>query len=50
MKNSEHHQRIKPKQDYDTLTTTTITKVEPTLDKLKEARAIDDEDGRYNQT
>ena len=49
MKDSEHHQRIKHKRGYDTLTTTTITKVESTLDTLKEARVIHDEAGRYNQ-
>ena len=39
----------KPEQDYDTfITTTTITKVESTLDKLKEARAINDEARRDN--
>ena len=48
MKDSEHRQRIKPEQGYDTLTTTTITKVESTLDKL-EARAVDAEAGRDNQ-
>jgi len=47
MKDSEHHQRIKPEQGYDTLTTTAITKLESTLDKL-EARVINDEAGRYN--
>ena len=40
---------LKPEQGYDTLTTTTITKVESTLDTLKEARVIHDEAGRYNQ-
>ena len=39
---------LKPEQGYDTLTTTTITKVESTLDTLKEARVIHDEAGRYN--
>jgi len=47
MKDSELHQRIKPERDYDT--PTTIMKVESTLDKLKEARVIHDEAGRYNQ-
>jgi len=47
MENSKHYQRIKPERDYDT--PTTITKVEPTLDTLKEARVIHDEAGRYNQ-
>ena len=32
----------------DTLTTTTITKIESTLDKSKEARVINNEAGRYN--
>jgi hypothetical protein len=49
MKNSEHYQRIKPDQDCDTLTTTTIQRLEPMLDKLKEAHVINDEAGRYNQ-
>jgi len=48
MKDSEHHQRIKPKQVYDTLTITAIPKVNSTLDKWKEARVINDEAGRYN--
>ena len=48
MKDLEHQERIKPEQGYDTLTTTTITTVESTLDKLKEARIINDEAGRYN--
>jgi len=48
MKNSEHHQRIKPMQDCDTLTTNAITTVESTLDKLKEAHAINVEAGRNN--
>ena len=39
---------MEPEQDYDTLTTTTITKVESTLDKRKEARAINTEAGRDN--
>ena len=38
--------KIKTEQDYDTLTTTTITMVKSTLDKLKETRVINDEDGR----
>ena len=46
MKDLEHHQRIKPEQGYDT--PTTITKVESKLEKLKEARVINDEAGRYN--
>ena len=48
MKDSEHHKRIRPEQGYDTLTATTITKVESTLDKLKEARVINNEVGRYD--
>jgi hypothetical protein len=48
MKDSKHHQRIKPEQGYDTLYTTTIAKVNSTLDKLKEACVIIDEAGRYN--
>ena len=40
---------LKPEQGYDTLTTTTNTKVESTLDTLKEARVSHDEAGRYNQ-
>jgi len=35
-------------QGCDTLTTTAITTVESTLDKLKEARVINNEAGRYN--
>ena len=50
MKDPEHHHKIKPEQGYDTLTTTTIMKVESTLDKLKETRAINVEAGRYNHT
>ena len=46
MKNSEHYHRIKPEQSYDT--PTTITKVESTLDKRKDTRAINVEAGRYN--
>ena len=37
-----------PEPHYDTLITTAITTVESTLDKLKETRVINDEDGRYN--
>ena len=48
MKDSKHHQRIKSEQGYDTLYTATITKVESTLDKLKDAHVINDEAGRYN--
>jgi len=48
MKDSKHHQRIKPEQGYDTFYTTTITKIESTLEKLKEARAINVEVGRNN--
>ena len=48
MKDLEHHQRIKPEPHGDTLTPTTITKVESTLDKLKEARVVNNEAGRYN--
>ena len=43
MKDPEHHHKIKPEQGYDTRTTTTITKVESTLDTLKEACVIHDE-------
>ena len=39
---------LKPEQGYDTLTTTTIMKVESTLDKLKEVHVVNDEAGRYN--
>ena len=48
MKDLEHHQRIKLELGYDTLTTTTITKVESTLDKLKDTRVVNNEAGRYN--
>ena len=48
MKNSAYHQGIKTEQGYDTLTTTTIMKVESTLDKLKETRVINNKTGRYN--
>ena len=41
MKDSELHQRIKPERDYDT--PTTITKVESTLDKRKDTRAVNNE-------
>ena len=41
--------RIKLEPHGDTITTTTITKVESTLDKLKEVRVIYNEAGRYNQ-
>ena len=40
MKDLEHHQRIKPEPHGDTLTTTTTTKVESTLDKLKDTRVV----------
>ena len=50
MKNSEHHKRIKPEQDCDTLTTNTIMKMELTLDKLKDAHVINDKAGRYSHT
>ena len=50
MKDPEHHHKIKPEQGYDTRTTTTITKVESTLDKLNEAPVINDKAGRYNNT
>ena len=40
--------KVKPEQGYDTLTTNAITTVESTLDKLKEARAINVEAGRNN--
>ena len=43
MKDLEHHQRIKLELGYDTLTTTTITKVESTLDKLKDTRVVNNE-------
>ena len=43
MKDLEHHQRIKLELDYDTLTTTTITKAESTLDKLKDTRVVNNE-------
>jgi len=49
MENSKHYQRIKLEPHGDTITTTAITMVKPTLDKLKEARVIHDEAGRYNQ-
>ena len=39
---------IKSQQGYDTLTTTTLTNVKSTLDKLKETRVIHDEARRYN--
>ena len=48
MENSKHYQRFKPKPHGDTLTTTAITMVESMLDKLKEARVINNEAGRYN--
>ena len=49
MKDSVHHRKkIKTEQDYDTLTTTTITKMELTLDKMKDACAFNTEAGRYN--
>ena len=48
MENSKHYQRIKLEPHGDTITTTTITKVESMLDKLKEARVITNEAGRYN--
>ena len=49
MKDSVHHKKkIKTEQDYDTLTTTAITMVKSTLDKLKETRVINDEEERYN--
>ena len=34
---------MKPEQGYDTLTTTTITKVESTLDKLKDTCVVNNE-------
>ena len=43
MKDLEHHQRIKLELGYDTLTTTTIAKVESTLDKLKDTRVVNNE-------
>ena len=48
MENSKHYQRIKLEPHGDTITTTAITMVKPMLDKLKEARVIHDETGRYN--
>ena len=48
MKDSTYHQRIKPKQDCDTSTTTSITKVESKLNKLKEPRVVNDEAGSDN--
>ena len=48
MENSKHYQRIKPEPHGGTLTTAAITMVESMLDKLKEARVINDEAGRYN--
>ena len=41
---------MKPEQGYDTLTTTTITKVESTPDKLKEVHVVNDEAVRYNHS
>jgi len=49
MENSKHYQRIKLEPYGDTITTTAITMVKSTLDKLKETSVINDEDGRYNQ-
>jgi len=49
MENSKHYQRIKLEPHGDTITTTAITMVKSTLDKLKETRVIHDEAGRYNQ-
>ena len=43
MKDLEHDQRIKLELGYDTLTTTTIMKVESTLDKQKDTRVINNE-------
>jgi len=43
MENSKHYQRFKPEPHGDTLTTTTTTKVESTLDKLKDTRVINNE-------
>ena len=48
MENSKHYQRIKPEPHGGTLTTTAITMVESMLDKLKEARVINNEARRYN--
>ena len=48
MKDLEHDQRIKLEIGNDILTTNAITTVESTLDKLKEARVINNEAGRYN--
>ena len=41
-------QSLKPEQGYDTLTTTTITKVESTPDKLKEVHVVNTEAKRDN--
>ena len=43
MENSKHYQRFKPDPHGDTLTTTTTTKVESTLVKLKDTRVINNE-------
>jgi len=43
MENSKHYQRFKPEPHGDTLTTTTTTKVESTLDKLKGTRVVNNE-------
>ena len=48
MENSKHYQKIKPEPHGGTLTTTAITMVESMLDKLKEARVINNKAGRYN--
>ena len=48
MKSLQQHQRIKPKQGYGTITTTTIMKEELTPNKLEETHVINDESGRYN--
>ena len=42
-------QRIKLEPHGDTITTTAITMVKSTLDKLKETSVINDEEGRYNR-
>ena len=43
MKDSKLHQRIKLEPHGDTLTTNAITTVESMLDKLKEARVVNNE-------
>ena len=43
MENSKHYQRFKPAPHGDTLTTTAITMVKSTLDKLKDTRVVNNE-------